>query len=545
MLVVGAGADLTAQPRASGPKARNDSAAPAPRAFQAPEPPDGRWLIDGQGREYFGVDVPLAGHRYQWVDDTHTRIRLAHGVEMDVVSYTDRDARVKVYRVAAAVPAPRAEASSEERERSAATYRPEAAPGAGLELQAFSAGLPQRGQWRNGFDVTDVNGDGHLDIVFGAPRKSARRAPTIFLGDGAGRWKPLAGARFPALPLDYGDAKVADLNGDGIPDLVLAVHLQGIVAMVGDGRGGFTAWSRGIEFGPPVAGNEPAFSSRTLAIVDWNRDGRPDILALGEGPSPGGRKAPGAPIAFQAGSRGATVYLNQGDGSWTRLGDRDGRNFGSALAVGDFDRDGRVDFAAGSDRWGFTALLNLAQPDGTWKETPLTALRREGIHRAVASGDFDGDGRPDLVVGFLTREHGTYRTGIDALLNRATGWERRALGAVESRATIHRLATGDLDGDGHTDVVGVDGQGALWVFRGDGKGGFTREPVPDLRPGERCQGYGLRLVDLDRDGSDEIVVSFAEERGSQQLGSTSPGVLCPSEGALQAWKVIRKNVAVR
>jgi hypothetical protein len=528
---------LTAQPTPSVP-----SAEPPVSTFQGLEPPDGRWLVDQGGREYFVIELPRREQAYAWAAADHTRVRLANGLTWDVVSYTDDHFHVKVYRPtgeAGPVLGPR-EATAEELARIAASYRGEATPGPGIDLRPFSTGLPQAGQWRHDFDVADLNGDGHLDIVVGPSRKGARRLPTIFLGDGAGGWKPWAGASFPALPFDYGTVKVADLNGDGIPDLVVAVHLRGVVAMIGDGRGHFTAWSEGIDY---VASNQPqasVFTTQSITIVDWNGDGRPDIVALGEGPSQVARPTAGTLGGFRAGSRGIVIYLNQGNGSWTKVAGRGSGSFGGTLAVADFDRDGRMDIVAGSDRWGFTALLNLGQADGTWKETPLPALRPDGIYRAVATADFDGDGRPDLAVSFLTREHGIFRTGIDVLLNRATGWERRTLGAVESPVTVYRLATGDLDGDGHVDVVGIDADGALWIFRGDGKGGFTRESAPELKGRERCQGYGLRLVDLDRDGADEIVVSFAAERVDQ--GPYGKGRWCPSEGALQVWKVVPKRI---
>ena len=54
--------------------------------------------------------------------------------------------------------------------------------------EPFDAGLPHEGQWRNGFDIADMNGDGLLDIVHGPPRKGDRR-PHVFLGDGKGNWR--------------------------------------------------------------------------------------------------------------------------------------------------------------------------------------------------------------------------------------------------------------------------------------------------------------------------------------------------------------------
>src|SRR5262245_42878837 len=82
-----------------------------------------------------------------------------------------------------------------------------------LVFEPFGRGLPTRGQWRNGFAVADMNGDGHPDIVHGPPRK-VRGGPVVFLGDGRGGWTVWKDARFPAAPYDYGTAAVADFNGD-------------------------------------------------------------------------------------------------------------------------------------------------------------------------------------------------------------------------------------------------------------------------------------------------------------------------------------------
>lgn len=501
-------------------------------------PPDGKWLVDDQKRDYYIVEVERREGQYLWVNAERTRVRLTYGFETDVVSYDEKVLRVKLYRPSTeAAPVGKREPTAEDKARIAVTYRPEARPGGVLDLLPFSAGLPQQGQWRNGFDLADVNTDGHADIVFGPARKG-RSIPSLFLGNGAGAWTVWRETRFPKVRLDYGDAKVSDLNGDKVPDLVVASHLKGILAMLGDGKGGFEAWSQGIDFAEPADNPEKApFSSHSIAIVDWNRDGRPDILAVGEGPQMlMGRKPGGAD--FRAGTRGATLYLNQGDGTWKKVNIAGSGNFGGSIAVADFDLDGKLDFVVGSDRRGFSALLHLGQSDGSWKETVIPALRPEGLFRAVASADFDRDGRPDIAVSFVTREAGVDRIGIDLLVSRPSGWERRTLGSVEGRVAVYSLASGDLDGDKNPDLVGLDGDGVLWIFRGDGKGGFTRHTTQELKAGEQCQGYGLRLADLDADGRDEIVVSFAEEPITQ--GPYGEDRSCPSLGGLQAWKVARK-----
>jgi hypothetical protein len=93
---------------------------------------------------------------------------------------------------------------------------------------------------------------------------------------------------------------IAGMNGDGHPDLALAVHLRGLIALLGDGMGGFRDSSQGRDF---ALGGKSAFSSTALRLVDWNGDGRPDILALGERPElMGGR--------LVHSSRGVSLYHN-------------------------------------------------------------------------------------------------------------------------------------------------------------------------------------------------------------------------------------------
>jgi len=105
--------------------------------------------------------------------------------------------------------------------------------------------------------------------------------------------------------------------------------------------------------------------------------------------------------------------------------------------------------------------------------------------------------------------------------------------AQEGRSPAAALAVGDVDGDGRRDVVALL-PGAVAVFLGDGRGGFTRE-----RSGPRfvapCRGSHVALADLDGDGALEIVASFAEERDSLQ-GSEEG---CRSEGGLAAWHLVR------
>lgn len=500
-----------------------------------PQPPDGKWLRDADGHEYFGLRVPQPPGSYQWANAEKTRALTRHGIEVEVLDHDDQSLTIKIYRTddAEDAPPPRRGPSKDDLERAARTYQPEAKQGPGVELTPIAEGLPQRGQWRNGFAVADMDGDGKLDIAFGPARKS-RRPPVIFRGDGTGKWTVWQEARFPSLPFDYGDAAAGDLNGDGKTDLVLASHLRGIVAMLGDGKGGFTEWSKGIEFVLPGQGDAPpAFASRAIELADWNRDGRLDVIALGEGPQlrMGGKRA-----GVEGGSRGITIYTNGGDGSWTRRTQRGGGSFGNTLAVADVNGDGMLDVVAGSERRGFRGILNLGRPDGSWQEVEIPELRPDALLRAVAVADFDGDGKNDLAVGYVNGELGVDRRGIDVLLQREGGWERRTLLADEGREAINAVATGDLDGDARLDLVAVDETGAVHVFQGDGKGGFVRQPLAAPANAEPCAGYGLRTAKVTGGSADDIVASFADE--SDEVLASGPK--CRSQGSLRAWRSVKR-----
>jgi len=545
---VGALAPENAAPAAQAEPAAAEAPTPAPNAgerqrpkgFDFPaEPADGKWLTDDQGRRYFVHELAKIPGTFTRPDPT--RIKFWYTPPFELIRETDESFFVKMYSAVAPTDSGvMAKPTPESMEQVEASYKASIAPSDRLRFQAWSKGLPTRGQWRQGFDVSDVNGDGHPDIVHGPPRKGGS-APAIFLGDGKGNWRRWSALALPPVALDYGDAAAADFNGDGALDLAFASHLRGISVFVGDGKGGFKPWSQGIEFkGPGDDDGTPAFSSRAIRTVDWNGDGKLDILAVGEGPNLTTPRVSGGSRAYNQGSRGAVVYLNQGDGTWSKLaGAGGGGSFGDAVATGDFNGDGRLDFVTASASQGNKGVLNLGQPDGTWKVAAIDALRPGATFRGIGAADFDGDGREDLAVGYGSLELGVWRTGVDILSARPEGkWERLTLWSDLGSDGIWGLSAGDVDGDKAADVVALTGSGTTLVFLGNGKGGFTREEGPELTLADitGCKGYHVELADLDGDGVAEITASFAGE-GGDFLGSEK----CPSGGSLRVWKAEKQS----
>jgi hypothetical protein len=385
-----------------------------------------------------------------------------------------------------------------------------------LEWHAFDEGLPRGGQWRESFDLADVDGDGQIDLVSGPPRRGSEAVPRIFLGNGAGHWRLWSEATFPPLEYDYGAARARDFDRDGRTDLALGMHLRGVVVLVQREPGRFEPWSEGIE-----RGGSSAFSSVALEVVDWDRDGALDLLALGEGPA---RLSVAA-----AAARGLRWYRNLGAGRWLAVDLLQGQArqvFGRSLVVADLDGEGDRDVVLGSRRIGETLML-IRGSSGALPAQPLGAGGPGRITETVAVGDVDGDGRPDLLIGFRERGGAAgWTSGVDLLTGPMAA--PVALLRVPGAAGILAVAVGDLHGDDALDVVAGGGEGSLWVLSRGEEGGFVRDRAPQSGPEVAgCSVSALRTADLDGDGRDEVVVAFSGEPGTD--GS------CPSGGSLRAW----------
>ncbi len=194
----------------------------------------------------------------------------------------------------------------------------------------------------------------------------------------------------------------------------------------------------------------------------------------------------------------------------------------SALAAGDFNRDGKLDLAVGS---GGADDVTLFLGDGQGGLTQAGSFPAGPSPTEMVAADFNRDGNLDLAIA----NHGVARMTV--LLGDGRGGFRPGPGsplAIRSRPHPHTVDACDANSDGILDLV-VDsfGENRLTLLLGDGKGGFAAPGTP-IEAGRKPY-RNLKFQDLDRDGRCDLVMPNMAERGVTVLFGDGRGGFRGSE----------------
>ena len=325
---------------------------------------------------------------------------------------------------------------------------------------------PATGQTPAAIVIADFNGDGIPDL---ATANGGSGTVTILLGKGDGTFTSTGSA------LQAGTYPVSivagDFNGDGIVDLAVANNSSNNISIfLGKGDGTFTAGSTN-----PPTGSQPA----VLVVGDFNRDGILDLATL------------------NAGVNTVTVELGNGDGTFTPspLSPQAG-SYPRSMTSGDFNRDGIPDLAiVNLYNSGLTILLGNG--DGSFTPAPPVALPQVSDPNAVATGDFNQDGKTDLAV------VDSNSSSIYIFLGNGDGSFTAAANVTGLSSPSH-ISVGDFNGDGKPDLVETNySQMGILLGNGDGTFAATQGISAGINP------YAIAVGDLNGDGTEDVVVTNA------------------------------------
>jgi RHS repeat-associated protein len=313
--------------------------------------------------------------------------------------------------------------------------------------------------------VGDFNGDGKLDL---AVVNENSNTVGILLGNGDGTFKPQVTYATGTTPYSVA---VGDFNGDGKLDLAVTNYGSSTVSiLLGNGDGTFQ---------PQVAFDTVVGEPDSIAVGDFNGDGKLDLVIISNN-------------WYQV-----SLLLGNGDGTFQAPGRFLTEGYPSSVAIGDFNGDGKLDIAV-ADFGAYNVSILLGNGDGTFQ--PQVGYGAGFYPQSVAVGDFNGDGKLDLAVANY------YGGNVSVLLGNGDGtFQTQVLYPAGSCCGTSSVAVGDFNGDGKLDLVVTNNSitNTLSILLGNGDGTFQ----PQVEYSIGTYGYSAAVGDFNGDGKPDLAVA--------------------------------------
>ncbi len=237
----------------------------------------------------------------------------------------------------------------------------------------------------------------------------------------------------------------------------------------------------------------------SAAVGDFNGDGNLDLVAVTAQTNPDG---PGH----------LSILLGNGDGTFQPAVNIPISFTPAAVAVGDFNGDGKLDVVATDSgfRQGNTVTVLLGNGDGTFQSPRSFAAGRNPV--AVAVGDVNGDGIPDIVTANIMDNT------VSVLLGNGDGSFRNRV-TYPVGVNPHSVALADLQGNGRLDIVTanegfIDTPGGVSVLLNNGDGTFQPAVDSSIGSGERnLSPLFVGVADFNGDGVPDVVTANTSDVG--------------------------------
>ncbi|MCW1888720.1 MAG: FG-GAP-like repeat-containing protein [Candidatus Moranbacteria bacterium] len=376
----------------------------------------------------------------------------------------------------------------------------------------------------------DFNADGRIDLAIGADLySSAAGRAYIFYNDGSiPTTAATADVTINGEGGYFGNAfTVGDFNADGKSDFVIAAAGSSGKVYFYEGQDNYSWTLQQQPLGttrvsPQVTGEEIRINGEaggafgdSFVAGDLNADGKIDlVVGSSEYSSSTGRVYifynDGS---YPAGSTNADVVITgEGSSNW----------FGSGLATGDFNTDGKTDLAVGAKHYGASGRVYIFYNDGSYSETGASAdvkitaeagFTYTGI--TLVSGDVNADGKVDIIAGASLYSSSTGRVYIfynDGSYPSTTA-SADVIISGEGGSFGASLVTGDFNADSKVDLAAGansynSSYGRSYIFYNDGSIPTTAATADVIIDGSNLIGqFGRNLGagDLNADGKTDLV----------------------------------------
>ncbi|MBV9157680.1 MAG: VCBS repeat-containing protein, partial [Acidobacteriaceae bacterium] len=273
---------------------------------------------------------------------------------------------------------------------------------------------------------------------------------------------------------------VADFNGDGKPDVAVAnLSSNSLTILLGNGGGTFTAVAS------PISGTPNFNNPYSIVAGDFNGDGKPDLAVAN----------------FAGDSSSLTILLGNGDGTFTVKSTPVVGIAPAAIAVGDFNGDGKLDLAVANENSNNITIL-LGNGDGTFTADPVSPSTAAYPY-ALVTADFNGDGKADLAV------FGYGSNSVTILLGNGDGTFSPVSASPATGNNPSFMAVLDFNQDGIPDLAVVNSSSnTVTILQGKGDGTFSTAFTLPTGAGP----LGIVAADFNGDGTTDHAI--ATDNGS-------------------------------